>query len=737
MVIMKVLHVITGLGVGGAERMLLNILPKLANRNIVVSLTDDNTVGNELEKAGITVHYLGLRRDLLNLVSVLSRFRSIIRREKPDCVNSYLIHANLFARVFARLFGVNKVICSVRNKHIHRPGLVLLDRLTSWLVDRYTPNSPVVSEFMTARGFRESKITVIPNGIDASLYLTTDTRSSTDPNGIDASLYLTTDTRSSTDPTSGEDLRETLGMKDRFCFLTVATLRKKKGHSCLIKAIARFIRIRHNTVFLFAGDGPERESLTSLATSLGCEDHVRFLGERDDVADLLQLCDAFVLPSRHEGMSNALLEAMASGTPVVCSDIEENRWVTGPAGLLAEAGSIESLCDCLLTIHSTPKLRKELSEAGLQRVRECFRLENTLRLYRELYRGKAAERITVITEYRRDAIDIYNKELIKRLADISGIEHIHINPRPFANRYLNYGPALWHLARLAVALPKRDVLLFTDPKTIKANAAFLLGNRKVCIIHHLDRDPWYYRPLPFINFTRLLKRFDRLICISGFTGKQVTDLGVPPERITVVRSGVDHQRFHPCEEKPDGWDETSPGRYILHVGTEIPRKNIDNLLRAFKLLLADGFHDVKLVKIGAPGKRGERKKTVELIEKLQLQDNVMLMDRIVGDDLSRFYSHAELLLFPSLLEGFGLPVVEAMACGCPVVTSDLDPMKELAGGTQLLADPHNPRDIADQCRRVLEDKALRVAMKQGGIKRAGEFTWEKTAKGIIKVLSEL
>lgn len=704
---MKVLHVITGMGVGGAERMLLNILPRLSNHNAVVSLTGDNTVGNELEKAGITVHYLGLRRDLLNLVSALSRFRSIIRREKPDCVNSYLIHANLFSRVFARLFGVRKVICSVRNKHIHRPGLVLLDRLTSWLVDRYTPNSPVVSDFMIAKGFRESKITVIPNGIDASRF------------------------------TSGEDLRETLGLKDRFCFLTVATLRKKKGHSCLIEAIARFIRIRHNTVFLFAGDGPERESLTALAKSLGCEDHVRFLGERDDVADLLKLCDAFVLPSRHEGMSNALLEAMASGTPVVCSDIEENRWVTGPAGLLAEAGSIESLCDCLLTIHSTPKLRKELSEAGLQRIRECFRLENTLRLYRELYREKTADRITVITEHRRDAIDIYNKELVKRLAKITDIEHIHINPRPLANRYLNYGPTLWHLARLTVTLPKRAVLLFTDPKTIKANAAFLIGNRKVCIVHHLDREPWYYRPLPLVNLTRLLKRFDRLICISGFTGKQVTDLGIAPERITVVRSGVDHQRFHPCKEKPDGWGDAFPGRYILHVGTEIPRKNIGNLLRAFKLLLADGFDDVVLVKIGAPGPRGGREKTVELIEKLELQDNIVLMDRIVGDDLPRFYSHAELLLFPSLLEGFGLPVVEAMACGCPVVTSDLDPMKELAGGTQLLADPHSPRDIANQCRRVLEDEALRTALKHGGIKRAGDFNWEKTAEQIIAVLKEL
>ena len=340
--------------------MLLNVLPRLDNENAVVSLTDDRDLGRRLEETGIKVFYLGLRRNGLNLPAVVIRFKQIIKRERPDIINSYLIHANLFSRFFGRLYGIKRIICSIRNKHTDKPFLLMCDRMTSRLITRYTMNSPVVRDFMIDKGFDETRMTVIPNGIDFSRF---------------------------EDITGVGILKSSLGLAEKFCFLTVASLRKKKGHAHLFRAAVRFLREIPEAVFLLAGDGPESESLQSLTRRLGIDRNVIFLKNRNDIPQLLAAADAFVLPSEHEGMSNALLEAMASGTPIVCSDIDENRWVVGKTALLAKINDPEMFSGCLARLFESGEIRKKLAEAGLKRVKKWFSLENTIKEYNNLYQS--------------------------------------------------------------------------------------------------------------------------------------------------------------------------------------------------------------------------------------------------------------------------------------------------------------------------------------------------------------
>ena len=124
------------------------------------------------------------------------------------------------------------------------------------------------------------------------------------------------------------------------------------------------------------------------------------------------------------------------------------------------------------------------------------------------------------------------------------------------------------------------------------------------------------------------------------------------------------------------------------------------------------------------------------IEELQLTKSVIFTDYVKEEELPQIYSGAKLLLFPSLLEGFGLPIVEAMACGCPVITSDRNPMKELVGTEQYTVNPLDPNDIAAECKKILLDDVYRQTLIDNGLLRAKGFNWEKTANEVYEYMTK-
>lgn len=298
----RILHLITGLEIGGAEMMLLKVLPGLGDdfENWACCIRGRGPVGKKMEDLGIHVEYL----DLKNVfdISIISKFKKIIDEFQPDILVTYLIHADLFGRILGRIFGIKKIVCSVRVKltGIKYLPLLLVDGLTSFLVDNYHFNSKTVAELYSRYLLVPSrKIHIIPNGIDVSKF----------ENSIDKQF-----------------VRKLLGLTQSYpLILCVGRLENQKGQKYLIKAIKELI-IRKQLVYLaLAGDGGNREKLEKYARGLGISEYIFFLGRRSDVPVLLRTADVFVLPSLYEGMSNAIMEAMAAGVPVVATRIKENE----------------------------------------------------------------------------------------------------------------------------------------------------------------------------------------------------------------------------------------------------------------------------------------------------------------------------------------------------------------------------------------------------------------------------
>jgi glycosyltransferase involved in cell wall biosynthesis len=233
-----------------------------------------------------------------------------------------------------------------------------------------------------------------------------------------------------------------------------------------------------------------------------------------------------------------------------------------------------------------------------------------------------------------------------------------------------------------------------------------------------------------------IRKAKYIIAISQQTKKDlISFLGIPEERIRVIYNGVDHDIFKPCPA-PKPVDEP----YILYVGSEQPRKNLTTLLMAFHKLKADkSFRELKLVKVGEAGGKNQvfRQQSLKLIESLNLRGDIVFTGFVAEEEMAGYYSNAECLVFPSLYEGFGLPVIEAMACGCPVITSNTSSLPEIVGEAGIMVEPHDAEGLANAVGEVFTNPDLKQELKKRGLERASNFSWEKTAEETMKVYEQV
>jgi len=214
-------------------------------------------------------------------------------------------------------------------------------------------------------------------------------------------------------------------------------------------------------------------------------------------------------------------------------------------------------------------------------------------------------------------------------------------------------------------------------------------------------------------------------------------LNVPPEKVTTVHLGID-PIFRPLP--PDPVRETlaryglTPG-YLLFVGTLEPRKNLPGLLTAYRILLDRGKPSPPLVIAGSRGWLYEE--IYARVESLHLKNDVRFVYDVADDDLPALYNGAALFVMPSFYEGFGLPALEAQACGTPVVISDRGSLPEVAGAAAVTVNPDDPEDIAAGIARVLGDSSLQAALRAAGPAHAARFTWDQAARGTLSVYRQI
>jgi len=317
-------------------------------------------------------------------------------------------------------------------------------------------------------------------------------------------------------------------------------------------------------------------------------------------------------------------------------------------------------------------------------------------------------------------------------------------------------PLYWFLDRLLLssALVKEGVDLFhatgfSEPYFATVAPSPHYGT----VLTVYDLIPWLFPTQYYRTFqTRLVRGYlyrlrlravreaDKIIALSEASKRDLCALmGVPGHNVTPIHLGL-REGLAPISDE----DQMSkvlakygiPREYILYLGGFDYRKNLGHLMEAYANLLADRLWDGHLI-IAGTGVKREVEKVRQMIQGFGLQERVLLPGFIADEDLPALYSGAKVFAFPSLYEGFGLPALEAMACGTPVVTSNLSALPEVVGDAAIQVDPYDVQALAEAIAEVLKSERLRNEMRAKGLVRVKSFSLEEEAHKTLSVYEEV
>lgn len=376
----RILRLITWLPTGGIERKISAVLPRLDRSLFEVHLCcirERGPLAEDLERAGIPVHLIPFRSRMDPFA--LRRLHRLVRRLNIDLVHAHMYRSNVPATLL-KLYDENLMVLG----HYHNVDTwesrrqLWFDRYLARRRDMNVAVSEAVRQDVIGRlGLEEDRVRTLHNGVDLEEF----------------------------HPLPEEErrlLRASLGFGgEEKLVVSVARLVRAKNQELILRSIAELVASTPEARFLFVGSGPDEERLRELAGHLQVEEYVRFLGRRDDVPAVLAACDVSVLPSLREGFSNAVLESLACGLPVVASDVGGNNEVIDPGvnGYLCEVAEVEGagqgghlglevnsgqFVRYVRRLLEDEALRRRASQSALETVQR-FSLENMVRDVEELY----------------------------------------------------------------------------------------------------------------------------------------------------------------------------------------------------------------------------------------------------------------------------------------------------------------------------------------------------------------
>jgi glycosyltransferase involved in cell wall biosynthesis len=352
----------------GAEKQLVTLATGLERRRFaprVVCLTDTGAYEATLRKAGVPVTLLGKRHKVGGLA--FGRLRALLRREQPHILHTWMFTCNLYGRLAALGLPIatlaSEVVADVTKSSVR----LIIDRLLAPSTRAFYVNSTMVARFYHERcGIPLDKLVVIPNGVRVPELARV------------ARVHR-----------AGLGVRE-----DAFVVCGAGRLFPQKGFDQLIEALGTPRLRARNVELIIAGEGPSRGTLESLAAAHGLADRVHLLGHREDLPSVFRAADAFVLSSLYEGMSNALMEAMALGLPCVVTPVEgvQELVVHEQCALVVEASASEPIAAALGRLLEDPALARRLGAAARDRMARSFSIEANVRRFETLYADLARGR---------------------------------------------------------------------------------------------------------------------------------------------------------------------------------------------------------------------------------------------------------------------------------------------------------------------------------------------------------
>lgn len=351
----------------------------------------------------------------------------------------------------------------------------------------------------------------------------------------------------------------------------------------------------------------------------------------------------------------------------------------------------------------------------------------------------------------------YNNEIVKRLKDNESID-VNYFYGYYSKKYINpsnrteiksvkaliaSNPVLKKIARKIlmyvskVFSPKYD--LYWQPNLIPLDG--IRASKTVTTVHDFSfyvHPKWHPQErLDYFNkyFFKNVKKSDWIITGSKYSKEEIIKyLNFPKEKITVIYHAIDKSLYKTYSKDELGETKKRLGLkddFLLFVGSIEPRKNLLNLLKAYELLSADIKKRYPLVLVGFKG--WENTEVMELIDK----NSIEYLGFVSDNDLARVYNLASCFIYPSLYEGFGLPPLESMACGTPVITSNITSIPEVCEDAAIYVDPYSIKDIKEKIIMLLEDKKLQEQLIDKGLQRVKEFSWEKSANEHIEVFKKV
>ncbi len=304
----------------------------------------------------------------------------------------------------------------------------------------------------------------------------------------------------------------------------------------------------------------------------------------------------------------------------------------------------------------------------------------------------------------------------------------------------------WENIALPAILKRHEIDVFHSP-TFHLPLLTTRRVKSVITIHDLvvfkipEIYPRYYTSYWRFVIRRSLDTACKIIAISRATKLDIMDLfNIREDKIHVIYHGIDLKRFR-VQKEADRLEPTLKKYglkrpYIMTLGLSDPRKNGERILSSYSRIAGSGeAGHAGLAVCGVLRRRNQR--FLDQIKALGLSNMVMLTGFVEDEDLPILYSAADLFLFPSLYEGFGLPILEAMACGTPVITSNISSMPEVAGDAALLVDPYDVDGLARAMKEVLTNKKLRGHLKKKGFERVKKFSWERCARQTLEVFNRV
>jgi glycosyltransferase involved in cell wall biosynthesis len=295
---------------------------------------------------------------------------------------------------------------------------------------------------------------------------------------------------------------------------------------------------------------------------------------------------------------------------------------------------------------------------------------------------------------------------------------------------------LWTQTVLPYGLLADGAALLLSPL---AEGMFLPTVPQVIVVHDIlplrfpTEYPWqqyYFRYL----VPALLRRARAIVAVSEHTKRDLqTFYSIDAGEIEVVPNGYDWERYHVGLASQEMKVKYGLQSYFLYVGNLLPHKNLHCLLRAFALIAAEVPHS--LVIAGHKDPRYHPRLAAEA-KALGITKKVRFLDYVPAEDLPALYTGADVFVLPSLYEGFGLPILEAMACGTPVIASHTSSIPEVVGDAAVLVDPQDMPTLAASIHAVLANRDLREGLRQRGLARATQFSWGRTARAVLSILAK-